>query len=193
VKNVRYENGRIRFETQPTFREGNAVIAARDASGTILWSWHIWLTDHPESHQYYNGAGIMMDRNVGATSAVPGDAGALGLLYQWGRKDPFLGSSLIDLGLFASSTIKWPSYVNSNTSNGTIEYSIQHPTTFIGSNYYNKDWYYIPSTTTEDSRWNSSKTIYDPCPIGYRVPPKGFYNGFVDEYIDEESDEVKYE
>jgi hypothetical protein len=41
--------------------------------------------------------------------------------------------------------------------------------------------------------WNSNKTIYDPCPIGYRVPPKGFYNGFVDEYIDEESDEVKYE
>jgi hypothetical protein len=82
VKNVRYENGVISFETPSTFKEGNAVIAAKDASDKILWSWHIWLTDEPEGQVYYNNAGTMMDRNLGATSATPGDVGARGLLYQ---------------------------------------------------------------------------------------------------------------
>lgn len=176
VKNVRYENGRIRFETQPTFREGNAVIAARDASGTILWSWHIWLTDHPESHQYYNGAGIMMDRNVGATSAVPGDAGALGLLYQWGRKDPFLGSSSISENIKAKSTLNRTPTVMSSPSSGTIEYAVANPATMITGNDADGDWYYTEDASVEDTRWTESdcsKSIYDPCPPGWRVPDGG--------------------
>ncbi|WP_303204610.1 fimbrillin family protein [Alistipes finegoldii] len=28
-----------------TIRQGNAVVAVRDAAGTIMWSWHIWVTD----------------------------------------------------------------------------------------------------------------------------------------------------
>ena len=109
IKGVTYKDGYIEFETASTFREGNAVIAVKDASGTILWSWHIWLTDQPQGHTYNNGAVVMMDRNLGATSATPGDVGALGLLYQWGRKDPFLGSSSISDDIEAKSTITWPS------------------------------------------------------------------------------------
>ena len=45
-----------------------------------------------------------MDRNLGATSAALGDVGALGLLYQWGRKDPFLGSLSITESEVAAST-----------------------------------------------------------------------------------------
>ena len=93
ISGVCYKDGYIAFKTADTFKEGNAVIAAKDASGNILWSWHIWLTDQPQAQVYNNDAGTMMDRNLGATSATPGDVGALGLLYQWGRKDPFLGSS----------------------------------------------------------------------------------------------------
>lgn len=29
-----------------TISEGNAVVAVRDQSGTIMWSWHIWVTDY---------------------------------------------------------------------------------------------------------------------------------------------------
>ncbi len=29
-----------------TIRQGNAVVAVRDASGNIMWSWHIWVTDY---------------------------------------------------------------------------------------------------------------------------------------------------
>ena len=173
IASVAAESGSIVFEVADPYREGNAVIAAKDASGTILWSWHIWLTDQPEEQVYYNNAGTMMDRNLGATSATPGDVGALGLLYQWGRKDPFLGSYSISRDLRAKSTITWPSAVSSNSSNGTISYATEHPTIFIKYNSNNYDWYYTGSSSTDNTRWQSSKTIYDPCPVGWRVPDGG--------------------
>ena len=171
-----YKNGYIAFQTADTFKEGNAVIAAKDADGNILWSWHIWFTDKPQGQVYYNGAGTMMDRNLGATSATPGDVGALGLLYQWGRKDPFLGSSSISSNTVAKSTITWPSAVSSDSSKGTIAYATANPTTFIAHNRKNYDWYYTGSSSTNNTRWTTSekdKSIYDPCPVGWRVPDGG--------------------
>ena len=176
IKSVSYKDGTITYTTADVFKEGNAVIAAKDADRNILWSWHIWLTDQPQGQVYYNNAGTMMDRNLGATSATPGDAGALGLLYQWGRKDPFLGSGSISSYRQAESTISWPSTVSSNSSNGTIEYATSHPTTFITYNKINWDWYYIVSSSTDNTRWTTSdkpKSIYDPCPAGWRVPDGG--------------------
>jgi hypothetical protein len=179
IKAFCYKDGYIAFQTADTFKEGNAVIAAQDADGNILWSWHIWFTDEPQGQDYYNNAGTMMDRNLGATSAAPGDVGALGLLYQWGRKDPFLGGSKISNGSEAKSTITWPPAESSNSSRGTIQYTTAHPTTFIGYNESNSDWYYTGDETTDNTRWTTSETaksIYDPCPIGWRVP-EGDDNG----------------
>ena len=176
VKNVAYSDGYIRFTA--TAAEGNAVIAAKDASDNILWSWHIWLTDKPAEHEYANRAGTMMDRNLGATSATPGDVGALGLFYQWGRKDPFLGSSAISGHNVAKSTITWPGKVESSAETGTIAYAVTHPTTFISNAdvYSNRDWYYTGNNTTDNTRWTESenaKSVYDPCPAGWRVPDGG--------------------
>ena len=184
IKSVSYKDGSISFQTADTFKEGNAVIAAKDTEGNILWSWHIWLTDQPQGQEYYNNAGTMMDRNLGATSATPGDVGALGLLYQWGRKDPFLGSSSISSDVIAKSTITWPSAVSSALNsagniiiNGTIEYAISNPTTFISSKgSSNGDWYYTGNSSTDNTRWTTSgneKSVYDPCPSGWRVPDGG--------------------
>ena len=159
ISAVCYKNGYLIFQTANTFRKGNAVVAVKDSKGTILWSWHIWLTDKPQEHIYKNNAGTMMDRNLGATSATAGDVGALGLLYQWGRKDPFLGSSSISESIEAESTIVWPLPIDSSTK-GTTQYSIAHPTTFIIG------W-------SEGSIWQSEKNIYDPCPVGWRVPDGG--------------------
>ena len=170
---VEYRDGYVYFSTADTYQEGNAVIAVKDASGKILWSWHIWLTDLPAGQEYDNSAGTMMDRNLGATSATPGDVGALGLLYQWGRKDPFLGSSSISGSTEAASTIEWPASVASTPETGTIEYAVSHPTTFITLNTNNDDWYYTGDKSTDNTRWTTSKRIYDPCPAGWRVPDGG--------------------
>ena len=197
IASVAAESGSIVFEVADPYREGNAVIAAKDASGTILWSWHIWLTDEPEEQVYYNNAGTMMDRNLGATSATPGDVGALGLLYQWGRKDPFLGSSSISSSVEAKSTLAWPSMVSSTSSTGTIDYATEHPTTFIKYNSNNHDWYYTGSSSTDNTRWQSSKTIYDPCPAGWRVPDgghNGVWNvaGFSDTTYDDTNEGISF-
>ena len=172
VSSVSVEGAWIVFDVPEPYREGNAVIAAKDANSTILWSWHIWLTDQPQEQVYFNNAGTLMDRNLGATSATPGDVGALGLLYQWGRKDPFLGSSSIhnDSIEVAKSTLSWPSAVSSSSSAGTVDYVTAHPTTYVyGVQSTHNDWQYIQ----DDTLWQSVKTIYDPCPAGWRVPDGG--------------------
>ena len=111
-----------------------------------------------------------MDRNLGATSATPGDVGALGLLYQWGRTDPFLGSSSIASDEEAKSTITWPSAVSTSSSRGTVSYVTANPTTFVYASSSPYDWHY---SSRDNSLWTTSKktkSIYDPCPVGWRVP-----------------------
>lgn len=165
ITEVLASDGYIMFGTNVTYRKGNASIAAKDASGKILWSWHIWLTDYPKEQIYYNGAGTMMDRNLGAVSATPGDIGANGLYYQWGRKDPFVG-----VWSFVGDSYK---ETDSSSDCGTIDFAVAHPTTFIEGRY---DWYYTSDGTVDNTRWQSRKTIYDPCPAGWRVPDGG-WNG----------------
>ena len=98
----------------------------------------------------------MMDRNIGATSSTPGEVGALGLMYQWGRKDPFMGSSSISSSVLALSTGTW-----NITSGGSTTKAEENPMRFYTSMY-------LP-----DGSWDSAKTIYDPCPAGWRVPDGG--------------------
>ena len=176
VKDAEYSDGYISFKTADTFKEGNAVIAAKDEAGNILWSWHLWFVeDEIVEHEYANNAGTLMERNLGATSAVPGEVQALGLLYQWGRKDPFLGSSSIsgdynNESTPAMSTGDWPDGYASDETIGTITFTIANPTTFIKGSEKDQDWYYPDGDEMEDSRWSETKNIYDPCPPGWQVP-----------------------
>ena len=177
-EDVEYRDGYVFFSTADTYKEGNAVVAVTDADGNILWSWHIWLTDEPQEQVYNNDAGIMMDRNLGSTSAALGEAGAIGLLYQWGRKDPFLGSSAIECNKMkiAESTITWPAAVLTSETTGTLAYVTANPTTFVGADDFAADWLYSP---TDNALWTTSaavKSVYDPCPAGWRVPDAGIWS-----------------
>ena len=161
VKNVKFEDGNIFFNTNTEYKEGNAVVAAKDAEGTILWSWHLWFVeDEIVEHEYANNAGTLMDRNLGATSAVPGEIETFGLLYQWGRKDPFLGSSSKSDGVFAKGTMAWREG-NEYDGEDAVGKSTADPTFFM-TNWHDSD--------NESDLWNNVKTIYDPCPAGWMVP-----------------------
>ena len=160
IASVLYKNGYVHFSTPESFREGNAVIAVKNSKGSILWSWHIWCSEEGWKEQkYYNNAGTMMDRNIGATSATPGDAGALGLMYQWGRKDPFPGSSSISYDELARSTGKWEFKDILNDRNQYITRTKEPMTLFK---------YLI-----DIDSWQSAKTHQDPCPAGWRLPDGG--------------------
>ena len=176
VNDVKIKDGFVCFTAR---KDGNAAIAVRDAGGSILWSWHIWVckayVPYYRDQYYSNDAGYMMDRNIGALSAKPGDPTSLGLLFQWGRKDPFMGACKISYSSYsnqavAGSTLSWPVPVSSSTTTGTIPFAVSHPTTFITQNTSHFDWLYNQS----ELRWtDDSKSKYDPCPVGYRVPKGG--------------------
>ena len=172
VSEPTFRDGYMFFKTAEHFIRGNAVVAATDSAGTILWSWHIWFTDAPTGQLFVNGD-IVMDRNLGAISVNPSSHESYGLLYQWGRKDPFPGSCVKDDNVIMSATVKWPDPVKSDEMTGTIAYATAHPDTFISYNPLNYDWQYFQ----DDTRWDSVKTIYDPCPQGWKVPP-GCFAGF---------------
>ncbi len=177
ISSASYKDGYVYFDVPVDYREGNAVIAAKDESGRILWSWHIWLTDMPQEHEYANAAGVLMDRNLGATSATPGDVGAIGLVYQWGRKDPFLGTASTTSSVDAGSTIEWPSSEVTDGVVGTFEYAYEHPTTFIrASSTSAGDW--MPSIDYRQIWQEEIKTIHDPCPDGWHVPVAGAKGSF---------------
>lgn len=168
VCDASFQNGYVVFSY--TGKKGNALIAAKNGD-KILWSWHIWCCggDEPKGQTYFNSAGTMMDRNLGATCTTPGDVGANGLLYQWGRKDPFMGSANLGFPIKASSAGSawpWPTVA----SYYSIEDAIAHPMTFFKAiSEITSDW----QTENDNTRWQTTKTIYDPCPPGWKVPSGG--------------------
>ena len=162
----------VYFKTPDTLKPGNALIAAKDAEGNIIWSWHIWIpstaiTDIANG-DFYNRK--VMDRNLGALEAVADAASApamstYGLYYQWGRKDPMFPNNW-----GTTSNLSYQGYSGAGVS-VTINESIKNPTTYYydGSDAEPKYCYWESSDNTE--LWkDSEKTIYDPCPAGYRVP-----------------------
>ena len=182
IKSVTFKDDRMIFRTADSFHEGNAVIAAHNAAGTIVWSWHIWMTDRPQEIQCLRNGSVIMDRNLGATESKPGNDyyRTFGLLYQWGRKDPFLN--------FRSTP---PSYgemysTGNWTSTGVhgIENSIKSPMAFCIvtsylDTYQDGDWAHTYRSGNnfrpypDNTRWQKTKTIYDPCPSGWKVPTGG--------------------
>ena len=149
----------------PTGEEGNILLAAKDADGNILWSWHLWITDKPKEHNYINYEGkiyTVMDRNIGATRADRGSGEqwreASGLVYQWGRKDPFHDATEQQsyTAFYVSESILYPTYISSSY-----------------------DWVYNDDPVTRQLLWTSkTKTIYDPCPVGYKVAPRDTWTSF---------------
>lgn len=222
--------------------QGNAAIAVCNGEGEILWSWHIWVSDEPVGTSEGNGL-EWMDRNLGALSNRPDDIANRGMLYQWGRKDPFLPSPVayeevpthtydddynlqeteeeylaIEEQIMAKRQVL--NVNNSQTGNGilswnwisvapvalnspgNIGYSVQNPTTVLGCRTdipigeYVFDWYLQQDLAgpggimmqSQSDLWGNAvagtdyKTIFDPCPPGYAVPPQGAFGDIVEEY-----------
>ena len=192
VEQVALVNGRVQVKMGRS--RGNALIAVYDKANPnaedakVLWSWHLWCTPVPQiieytaprtGHEY-----TIMDRNVGATTSTLGLVTTQGLQYQFGRKDPFTTSLDYDeeVAVFLRN-VRSDSlpHLFSYEEPLTIAPAIGKPDVFIHRmNLSGGKWCetsemkylwgnpegqaeYFPSLTV--------KTIYDPCPIGYKVPP----------------------
>lgn len=157
IASVQLEGNKVKFNMPANPVPGNAVIAVMDSNGTILWSWHIWVADwdvEATAQNYGNGI-IMMDRNLGALNIADNDSRSYGLMYQWGRKDPFVAP--VSENNFAQTT---PANTLSSVDNiADYDYSIQNPRVALRGSWDNNN-----------NLWDNEKTIYDPCPAGWRVP-----------------------
>ncbi len=168
ISDVQLNGAYVSFMVPAKYTPGNALLAVKDQSGKILWSWHIWVTDFDPDRtakKYISGA-TMMDRNLGALDEREG-ATAYGFLYQWGRKDPLIGSASGETSFAVTYPRNLKTYVSSSTGD-SVTYSIQNPTVVIGN------------LVNDSSAWKSEKTMYDPCPPGWRVPdggPEGVWRG----------------
>lgn len=210
--------------------QGNALLSVRNASKTILWSWHIWVTDEAISsatentftNSYGSVYGFMKvalghcdaDRRTYAprkvkfrfeqdktrkitevtfeqTSTKYIEYGLTAPYYQFGRSVPLRiqnGKSVVSKTLFFHADYSMPL----STSAVSTGIAIRYPTTVYDPT--NGDWNttaripnlwdvtYTGSPTVYDkSSHKSVKSIYDPSPVGYKVPePASTLNFTVD-------------
>jgi len=94
-------------------------------------------------------------------------------LYQFGRKDAFPGTNTLAEGSFSVE----------NSSGYSLQNTIQHPDIFYTSNsgYY---YFYFKNLWSADNTsegFNDNpvvKTVYDPCPAGFKMPASNAFTGF---------------
>lgn len=173
---------------------GNAVIAGYNNKNEVVWSWHIWVNSNmpaqvskavPYTTYAWDSSGIkssdpnnrvsgkpVMSCNLGALGTTVG-AASYGLLYQWGRKDPFpqgkedyhfdaypySSDYIVSVYDNASKQIKMSTTVGTgelfqtvmvNATNGNINYTLKHPTHFIkAANIYST----VPADHVNEGDW----------------------------------------
>ena len=106
-------------------------------------------------------------------------------LYQWGRKDAFPG---VDASKLAANS----HFTQNAGDNMSITNGIQHPDKFY---IWGSSWYSAPPTGyTYYNLWSADntvtggwkigndnpvvKTVYDPCPVGFKMPANNAFTGF---------------
>ena len=155
VTRVAYAADEKKIIVETADKSGNAVVAAVDESGTILWSWHLWIVDYDPSASLFttapNASGTtwsFMDRNLGALTVERGSFDSHGLLYQWGRKDPFPGTTAFTImnedytyevdgepEVYGIDNRVLPKFGLTAEFHGTIEKSIRNPAVFYAMTY----------------------------------------------------------
>ncbi len=189
------KDGYVHFKTTSTWgltREGNAVICAKNASGEIVWSWHIWSTAYDPNKSDHQVVFKTNNTNAGHTEYTAMDrllgdvsdgnnydvAGVekyhnVALLYQWGRKDPFIPANIesSETDQFGGTSLgnTDPGYwtaVETNATNGTVKYATLHPTTFIKGTSTNNNYDWIFATGEDagnkDALWGNAWDSGDP-------------------------------
>lgn len=190
VRFLTYADGRASFYIdgqQESVQGGNALLGAYDASGDLLWSWHLWIVDgsHLQEQTYANGK-TFLSLNLGAvdnTNATHEEIlGSFGCFYQWGRKDPFVGPESYDAAQGRDAVLYNAeneevklAYEPSTAQTGTTAYAAAHPMTYVlGAEENGFDWLYAPAA---EPLWAERKTLNDPCPKGWRVPSERDFEG----------------
>ena len=175
---------------------------------TPLWSFHVWKPNWDPTAEdallvydntWSGNSFKVMPLALGATvivksgNATPESAG---LYYQWGRKDPLGRPSALAANtstMLATTGTAFTAATRSSMGGegkAAIKYTIEHPTVFFYDSGEPYDWYTGTNNNASQNNnlWGASspdetqdyhkRTIFDPCPAGYRVAPKGLWRNF---------------
>ncbi len=179
------DNYEVTVQMAPTSKECGSsaygVVSIYDKDYNLLWSYMInsYLDgEEPKANEYPGTGESVMDRNLGAkrpaTKAVIPLKGTWGAYFQWGRPTPLMWSNgnqthyagkLVteetDLkAALSKPNIKW-GYANGDDWSSNGNWYVGPMKNLWGGNN-SEDGYYDPAS-------DMGKTVYDPCPAGYRV------------------------
>lgn len=195
ISNVKYAGGVISFKVEK-YEQASIVIALFKGS-EITWSWHIWMSDVQD--QPINGYGFQ-DRNLGANALSANEPASIGLLYQWGRKDPFIGTRVMDNTLsgkyesvpFSLDRTREYSFCADYVLNDQTGITFLVPREMMNEatatanpmTYYGLsgqgDW---EMSSAEIANFWKADSNYNPCPAGYKVPEITDYTGALNDYL----------
>ncbi len=178
IRDAYYKDGYIYFSTSVDKTYGNVTLAVQDIHHHTLWSWHIWCVDYDPSQDYDvvewgDEQRKMMKMNLGALSNTPKSSQSLGLMYQWGRKDPYVSAVAYDSNV---DCVFLGNYDNAeyNDATSTLLHSVQFPYTVMkAKDESHGDWL----AEHNNALWGENKTVYDPCPPGWKVPSRPTWEG----------------
>ena len=163
---------------------GNKLLAIKDASGKVLWSWHLWfcedatrpdldvsMTRYPDNSGNWNQA-YVMNRALGATDAITLNNLGLGsdiLRYL----ASFIGIELNDFvwhdGLYYQWGRKDPLAPTSDMIDSETSAADAYVASVANPQKFYSNW------NGTGAGWTSGKGINDPCPPGYKVPSKNIW------------------
>ena len=168
----------------------NGVLSIKNSSGVIIWSWHIWIwTDDLTPVEITNATGVKYNiMPVNLASKYDSDGVHIkNWFYQFGRPNPMLcPSSYNSTRNHASFGVL--SYAAASIASN-IQTGIKNPATFYKySSSYNYNWFQTNSgktynlwdaacTSTGSSDNDTVKTVYDPCPVGWKFPNGNTFTG----------------
>ena len=125
--------------------------------------------------------GVKQETVINITQNPGGVKKGATTLYQFGRKDAFPGVAKADL---ASNS----HFTEDAGNNMSIMNGIQHPDNFYtwGSSWYSApptgySYYNLWSADNTTTGYNDNpvvKTVYDPCPVGFKMPASNAFTGF---------------
>lgn len=159
----------------------NGVISILDTSGTVMWSWHIWVwPDDLTPVTITNSTGV--DYNILPVNLATKKSATAGKMYnwfyQWGRPTPMLPPS--DYNSTTNATnygVK--TFAVSSGAAGAYGEGIQNPQMFYKNSSSPYNWFGTASyynlwdancVSMGNSDNNVVKTVYDPCPPGFKMP-----------------------
>ena len=177
IGNISVTDSELKFEVSD-FSACNALIAVKDNDGTILWSWHLWITDADLTPvQITNADGEefnVMPCNLGWNGWTK-DGKPTSPFFQWGRKDPFIAND--DPSPYGNIIFR---KIESGSQAQYIAH--QNPKTFYScSNSWTTDkysYFWDSKMSKVNTDQNVTKTIYDPCPAGWSIPQMKTFTKF---------------